>query len=68
MVKTWHDHIRFQNDDGGIDDDVIGDDYDNGKNYDDVETLTPAHRWQHRHHKHWPPQCRAGRTSLGRWL
>ena len=51
-----------------------GDDYDKGNNYDDdddndeVETLTPAHRWQHRHHKHWPPQCRAGRTSLGRWM
>ena len=33
--------------------------------HDEVEALTPAHRWQHRHHKHWPPQCRAGHTSLG---
>ena len=45
----------------------------NGDNYDDddddaVETLTLAHRWQHRHHKHWPPQCQARRTSLGGWL
>ena len=66
-------NIRLQNDDGGIDDDDNGDDYDNGNSYDDdgddeVETPTLAHRWQHRHHKHWPPQCQAGRTSLGRWL
>ena len=49
------------------DDDDIGDDYDDMPSDDDdeVEALTPAHRWQHRHHKHWPPQCRAGHTSLG---